>query len=95
MPQKTRYFLITLFAFVLMVLAAAYISIKHQGQAEGVVIFQNTELIRFQKDVQRLDIRLTETELRVKRLQEEFERDMKAFTEVIKMYEKEMAEREK
>jgi len=90
MSQDNKSFIITLFLIILAISTTLYFSFQHHETYENRVIFQNTELIRFQKDIQRHDIWLTEHEIKIHKLKTKLYKDMKAFDEVIGAFREEM-----
>lgn len=96
--------IITTIIFIVLVCIICFINQNRTllNTAEDQRIIQNEEMIRFQKDISRLDIRLTRNEFKTKVLENKeiillskgvlrkFEKDVAAFETAIKNHEERM-----
>ena len=68
MSKDNKHFILTILMIILAISTTLYLSFRYHDKHENKVIFQNTELLRFQKDILRFDIRLTRNETMSKQL---------------------------
>lgn len=87
MSQDNKSFIITVLMLIAAITTTWYLSIRYHDAIENRAIFQNTELIRFQRDINRQNLWLTEHEIKILKIQTKMYQDAKDFNKVIEWLE--------
>lgn len=87
MAKDNKSFIITVLMLIAAIATTWYLSIRYHDAIENRAIFQNIELIRFQRDIERLDICLTEHEIKIQAIRTKMYEDMKNFNKVMRWLE--------
>ncbi len=87
MSKDNKSLIITILMLMATIATTWYLSTRYHDAIENRAIFQNTELIRFQRDIYRQDLCLTEHEIKIQAIRTKMYEDMKNFNKVMRWLE--------